>query len=271
MKTIFATKRNKLPHDNKGKERNENSFFGEAKRQPFFNGINRAAGIQTKLTVGKPGDKYEKEADSMADAVVNNSAKPAIQNKEISSIQRESLATPQEDEKLGTAEQRIEQDKLVQEKPEIQCMEEDEVIQKLEDEEAVLAKEQEADDKMQLKEEAVLAKIGTKRLNTANKEISSKLKNKAGKGGKMDAKTKRSMEASFGKDFSNVNIHTDQDAVALNKELGAQAFTQGKDVYFNSSKYKPESVQGKYLLAHELTHVVQQNELGKGYNDQVKN
>ena len=60
----------------------------------------------------------------MADAVVNNPiSKPMIQNKEISAVQRETLATPVEDEKLATAEQRMEEDKRVQEKPEIQKME----------------------------------------------------------------------------------------------------------------------------------------------------
>jgi len=44
----------------------------------------------------------------------------------------------------------------------------------------------------------------------------------------------------------------------MNKELNAQAFTHGRDIYFNAGKYDPESTQGKKLLAHELTHVVQQ-------------
>ena len=67
------------------------------------------------------------------------------------------------------------------------------------------------------------------------------------------------MEASFGVDFSGVNIHTGQDAMAMNKAFNALAFTHGQDIYFNSGKFSPDSTAGKHLLAHELTHVVQQN------------
>src|SRR5690606_10069691 len=56
----------------------------------------------------------------------------------------------------------------------------------------------------------------------------------------------------------NVNIHTDSQAVEMNKSLGAQAFTYGNDIYFNQGKYNPDSASGKHLLAHELTHTIQQ-------------
>ena len=66
------------------------------------------------------------------------------------------------------------------------------------------------------------------------------------------------MSAKFGVDFSGVRIHDDSEAVGLAKELQAQAFTHGRDIYFNEGKFDPESGAGKNLLAHELTHVVQQ-------------
>jgi hypothetical protein len=66
------------------------------------------------------------------------------------------------------------------------------------------------------------------------------------------------MESRFGTDFSGVKIHTDTNAVQMSRELNAQAFTVGSDIYFNSGKYAPESASGKHLLAHELTHTVQQ-------------
>ncbi len=233
MKNVFSNSWKKNPHSNEGKENKETPFFSKDSKKPFFNVANGDA-VQTKLTVGQPGDKYEKEADSMADAVVNNTSKPDIQNKEISSIQRESLATPQEDEKLGTAEQRMEEDKLVQEKPEIQ--------------------------RMGGEEEEELQKKSASNANSQNASagLSQQIKSKSGRGSSLPKTTKAEMESSFGRDFSGVNIHTDQDAVAMNKELGAQAFTHGNDVYFNSGKYNPDSSTGKHLLAHELTHVVQQ-------------
>jgi hypothetical protein len=66
------------------------------------------------------------------------------------------------------------------------------------------------------------------------------------------------MESRFGANFSDVNVHADNQAGILNRSLNAQAFTHGSDVYFGEGKYNPESRQGKHLLAHELTHVVQQ-------------
>ncbi len=269
MKSIFSSNQRKLPHSNEGKEKVEAPFFAKQSKKPFFNTTNGEA-IQTKLTVGQPGDKYEKEADSMADAVVNKSSKPDVQNKEISSIQRESLATPQEDEKLGTAEQRMEEDKLVQEKPEIQRMEgqeEEELQQKPEIQRMEGQEEEELQQKPEIQrmggqEEELQEKSIQTKTNTnsraASNELSSKIKNKAGKGRKMSKGTQAEMESSFGTDFSGVNIHTDQDAVAMNKELSAKAFTHGEDVYFNSGKYNPDSSEGKKLLAHELTHTIQQ-------------
>ena len=94
---------------------------------------------------------------------------------------------------------------------------------------------------------------------TASSGLTQQIKSKSGKGKTMAKNTRAEMEASFDRDFSGVNIHTGQDAVKMNKELGAQAFTHGQDVYFNSGKYNPDSSDGKRLLAHELTHVVQQN------------
>ena len=95
----------------------------EAKKESFFSGqhdVNKShqkgAFFQAKLTVNKPGDSYEQEADSVANAVVNkNTAGPVVQHKKISNLQR--LATPVEDEKLGTNDARMAKDKEIQEKP----------------------------------------------------------------------------------------------------------------------------------------------------------
>lgn len=65
-------------------------------------------------------------------------------------------------------------------------------------------------------------------------------------------------EQRFGHDFSGVRVHTDANAQMLSEELHAQAFTVGRDVYFNAGQYAPSTDVGRHLLAHELTHVVQQ-------------
>jgi hypothetical protein len=67
------------------------------------------------------------------------------------------------------------------------------------------------------------------------------------------------MEPRFGADFGGVRVHTGGEADQLNRQLNAQAFTHGQDIYMGAGKYDPASSDGKKLLAHELTHVVQQN------------
>lgn len=66
------------------------------------------------------------------------------------------------------------------------------------------------------------------------------------------------MGQGLGADFSQVRVHTSQESHELNQELGAKAFTTGKDIFFKEGAYDPHSTSGKELLAHELTHVVQQ-------------
>lgn len=61
-------------------------------------------------------------------------------------------------------------------------------------------------------------------------------------------------------DFSKVRVHTDNEAVQMNQKLGARAFTHGRDIYFGAGQNKPQSTAGERLLAHELTHVVQQTD-----------
>ena len=66
------------------------------------------------------------------------------------------------------------------------------------------------------------------------------------------------MESRFGADFSGVRIHTGSGAEGLSASVSAQAFTHGNDIYFNSGKFSPGTEAGGHLLAHELTHTIQQ-------------
>jgi hypothetical protein len=92
----------------------------------------------------------------------------------------------------------------------------------------------------------------------ANDNISSKIQLTKGSGNSMPEATKSFMENRFSTDFSNVKIHTGNYASQLSNQLSAQAFTVDNNIYFNEGKYSPDSFAGKHLLAHELTHVVQQ-------------
>lgn len=141
---------------------------------------------QAKLTVGKPGDAQEQEADKMADSVVQRSADAHISRKEGAGAN-------------GMAG-------------------------------------------------------GTSNANSVHK--ASKPTNVNGQ--TLPAGTVTEMSRSFGYDFGNVRIHTGPEAQAAATELQAQAFTYGGEIYFNKDKYSPGTREGKWLLAHELTHVVQQ-------------
>ncbi|MFL6211745.1 MAG: DUF4157 domain-containing protein [Pyrinomonadaceae bacterium] len=74
----------------------------------------------------------------------------------------------------------------------------------------------------------------------------------------LDAHTRTLMESRFGHDFSGVRVHTDAQAAESAQAVGALAYTVGRDVVFGARQYVPGSAHGLRLLAHELTHVVQQ-------------
>jgi hypothetical protein len=95
--------------------------------------------------------------------------------------------------------------------------------------------------------------------STAPSHVESQINSLRCGGSVMNHSTKNFMESRFGTDFSDVKIHTGSQAVQMSRELNAQAFTVGNDIYFNEGKYSPNSDSGKHLLAHELTHTVQQN------------
>ena len=106
-------------------------------------------------------------------------------------------------------------------------------------------------------EENIQTKSGNARPE-ANADFQSRLDASKGGGSPLSSATSSTMESAFGADFSGVRVHTGSEAVQMNKELKAQAFTHGNDIYFNEGKYDIESTGGKHLLAHELTHTVQQ-------------
>lgn len=83
-----------------------------------------------------------------------------------------------------------------------------------------------------------------------------------GGGQGMDDGVRSRMERSFGADFSAVRVHTDATADGLSRALSARAFATGHDVFFRQGEYEPGSSVGRELLAHELTHVVQQTGTG---------
>jgi len=92
----------------------------------------------------------------------------------------------------------------------------------------------------------------------ASPDLESSIQRARGGGQPLDNGIRARMEGAFGADFSGVRVHTDGTSDQLNQSIQAKAFTTGQDVFFRSGAYEPGSRGGQELLAHELTHVVQQ-------------
>jgi|GEM_PF-1718704 len=92
----------------------------------------------------------------------------------------------------------------------------------------------------------------------ASPEVETAINQESGKGQSLPEALQGKMEDAFGEDFSNVRIHTGSKSAQLNRAIQAEAFTQGSDIFFNQGAYNPNSRSGQELLAHELSHVVQQ-------------
>ena len=93
---------------------------------------------------------------------------------------------------------------------------------------------------------------------TASPNLTSQLGSSKGGGSPLPDSTRQGMESAFDSDFSQVRVHTGTQAAAMSQGIQAHAFTHGSDVYFNNGQYSPNTEGGQRLLAHELTHVVQQ-------------
>ncbi|MHC5767129.1 MAG: eCIS core domain-containing protein [Nostoc sp.] len=93
----------------------------------------------------------------------------------------------------------------------------------------------------------------------ATSELETSIQQARGNGQPLADDIKHPMEQAFGADFGGVRVHTDAQSNRLNESIQARAFTTGQDVFFRQGEYSPGSNAGKELLAHELTHVVQQN------------
>lgn len=94
------------------------------------------------------------------------------------------------------------------------------------------------------------------------------------RGNPLAPRVRRSMESAFGADFSGVRVHTDAQSDALNDRLSARAFTSGNDIFVRRDAYSPDSAGGQRLLAHELTHTLQQsgsvNRLARDETDEIE-
>jgi Domain of unknown function (DUF4157) len=163
--------------------------------------------IQAKMTIGVPADKYEQEADRVAQQVVQQLNAPSSQ---------ESI--------LGEPIQR--------------------------------QKREENGKALMMKPLAQGQPVGGM---AATQYLESSINRARGGGQPLEAGLQQTMGQAMGVDFSGVRVHTDHQADQLNRSIQAKAFTTGKDVFFGQGAYRPGSPSGQELIAHELTHVAQQN------------
>ena len=185
--------------------------------QPKFN-----LPLQKKLTVGEAGDKYEQEADSVAEKVVKK------------------INTPSgEQSTSGQGVQRQEEEDL-QMKPDISSIQRQEG-----EEEEIQAKSTQPD-------QQVMAG------GDASTELETSIQTAKGGGQPLDGGLQRKMGKAMGADFSGVKVHTDSQSDKLNRSLSSRAFATGPNLFFKRGEYNPGSRSGQELIAHELTHVVQQ-------------
>jgi hypothetical protein len=191
--------------------------------------------VQAKLTIGEPGDKYEQEADRVASQVVKQINSPeAAQSTQGQSVQRR--------------EEPVEE---LQRQPSISDLQRSPLP--LEVQREAMPEEEDLQAKSILqRREAIGGGEATNDLDTA-------INSARGGGQSLDAGLQQSMGQAMGADFSGVKVHTDAQSDQLNQSIQAKAFTTGQDVFFRQGAYDPGSRGGQELIAHELTHVVQQN------------
>lgn len=200
--------------------------------------------IQTKLKVNKPGDRFEQEADSVADKVMRMEAgsKPHFFNSQNNSgIKKSDTSGVNTNHPVINRSARLSpfSPTLVNRKS------------NSEDEKKIQLKEDVSQDKTYDVSDQTLS------------HIEPALKETKGDGEPLLAGTNSFMSNSMGADFTPVRVHTGTKAAAMSKALNAHAFTHGNDIYFNSGMYNPGSPSGKKLIAHELSHVVQQGAVNR--------
>ena len=182
-------------------------------------------------------------------------ANQAIQRKCASCEQEENLQRhPSASTEASADKEKKEEEKKVQRTEDKK--EEDKKLQRAEE------KKEDEDKKLQKKE------AGGSTASTAN--VSNYVGSLHGKGNSMSPLVNQFFSSRIGYDFSQVRIHTDKEAAESAKSVNAKAYTIGNNIVFNEGQYNTESQEGKRLLAHELTHVVQQkggkNELDRTIN-----
>jgi hypothetical protein len=197
--------------------------------------------IMAKLIIGRHNDPQERETDQVADRVMQMPEPGGLRQAELD--EEEEVLQPQSVSK-GTAP-------IVQEQDEDEG---EEAQKQIEPETGHQIQAQQAEEE----EEPIQSKkpSGSSRQGASN--FGDRLKSLKGGGKPLPEPVQTSFENRFGHDFSGVRTHSGGEASDLARSINAKAFTQGNDIVFGAGQYSPQTGQGKRLIAHELTHTIQQ-------------
>lgn len=234
------------------------------------------AGIQAKMVVHPADDKYEREADSVADRVVQQSGKESapVGAGMISRLASgfsggvgsglggngggAGLRGASGGSAVG-ADAVVEQ--KAEEEPVAEVQQADERVQAQGDGDCGCGGDAGGGDAEQPVQGKGVFQGLIQRMadgGTLEEGTEQQIQSRKGGGSALPDDMRSEMESGIGADFSGVKVHTDSQAADLNRSMGARAFTQGNDIFFGQGQYDPGTQGGKHLLAHELTHTVQQ-------------
>lgn len=205
---------------------------------------------QAKLTVNQPGDKYEQEADAVADRVLRMGDSDSVQREDAVEEEEQVQAKPLAGAISPLVQREGEEDEDEEDHKPVQA-------KALSGASPMLQREGEDGEEEKDEEQAQRKESGGGQSPDVSGVVSQGL---SGGGQPLDDQTRAFMEPRFGHDFSQVRIHTDSRASQSSEQIAARAYTVGSDIAFRSGEFSPGSSDGKRLLAHELTHVVQQAE-----------
>jgi hypothetical protein len=217
-------------------------------------------GIQPKLEVSYPQDKYEQEADRVADQVMRMQ-KPGASAQALTTdrnpatqVQRKCIGCEEEASRAGTEGDVEGQATAIDIDMPIPGV-------TLEEESSVPVSTPNSGSWIQRmcaegQKEIDLPAKGTPGQTVVN---SSAVQDFPGGGRPLDASVRAFFEPRFGQAFDQVRVHTDVRATESARAVNALAYTRGRDIVFGAGQYAPETMAGRRLLAHELTHVMQQN------------
>jgi len=229
--------------------------------------------VQAKLTIGQPNDKYEQEADYVADEVmrmpepgVQRQVEPEEEEEEtlqpkplvsqITPLVQVQVQRQEEEEETPQAKPLAEQiTPLVQRQIEPEEEEEEAIQTKLADGMQVQRQEEPEEEE----EEPIQTKQVRTRAPSETPNLASRIESLKGSGQPLPRSVRAFFEPRFGHNFSQVRVHTDAQADKTARAVNARAFTLGRDIVFGVGEHAPNTASGRKLLAHELTHVVQQN------------